>query len=302
MRETKVAIIGGGPAGLYAASSLEVAHIPYLLIEASSTLGGQSMTLYPEKEVVDVKIFPPLKAKEIINAFVSALNPQNILLNNSVLSYHKDGATFLLKGSKEDVKANYIIVATGLGFHKPRTMGLIDEDKCSNIFYSLLDPSLMKDKRVAIFGGGDSALDWAKGLSSVAKDVYLVHRRTEFRGNPETIKGCKMNLYLPYIPVKLTQKDGKCVDITIQNVADQKEVILPIDYVLVNFGQVPSLATFSLPLTKTGFGILTDDHYEAEPGVYVAGDCLYDVNKKKRIEPAIEEVDIILSCLKKNLD
>jgi ferredoxin/flavodoxin---NADP+ reductase len=289
-------IVGGGPIGLYTAARLESEKIPYLLLEAESQLGGQPLTLYPEKDVVDVKMFPTLKAKQIVKALEHSLDPKNIRCNSPVLSIEEEKDKILVTTPTETIECRYLILATGLGFHKPRTMGLADEEKCRNIFYSLKNFEELKNQRIVIFGGGDSALDWAKQLSAISPYVSLVHRRREFRGDPKTIEGCKLSLYLPYIPFKIEDKDGLCREITIQNVETNEFITLPSDVVLVNFGQVPTPSTLGLPLNNGIFGVVAPN-CQATPRIYVVGDCLFDPARKKRIQPGFEEVDWVISSL-----
>lgn len=289
-------IIGGGPVGLYAAAKLEVEKIPYLLLEAEDRTGGQPASLYPEKDVVDVKMFPPQAASKIVEALKNALDPQHVRCLCPVLKIQEEKDKILVTTPTETLEARNVILASGLGFHKPRTMGLPNEEKCQNILYNLKDYASLKDKRIVIFGGGDSALDWAKQLSAISPFVSLVHRRREFRGDPKTIEDCPVHLYLPYIPFKIVEKDGLCCDIVIQNVETQDLVTIPVDTILVNFGQVPSPSTFGLPLNKGVFGVLAP-HNQASPRIYVVGDCLYDETRKKRIQPGFDEVDEVISSL-----
>ena len=104
--------------------------------------------------------------------------------------------------------------------------------------YSLKDYAFLKNKKVIIFGGGDSALDWAKQLSEIS-DVTLVHRRDEFRGNAETIKDCNIKIYLSYVPESMTENKIK-----IKSVKSEVDLELDCDYILVNFGQVMSKTEF----------------------------------------------------------
>jgi hypothetical protein len=104
---------------------------------------------------------------------------------------------------------------------------------------SVVDLCYLTDKNVVIFGGGDSALDWAKQLSEIS-NVSLVHRRDEFRGNAETINGCDLELYLSYIPMTLTENI-----VSIKSVKTEEIVNLNYDYILVNFGQVINKIQFN---------------------------------------------------------
>ena len=59
-----------------------------------------------------------------------------------------------------------------------------------SLFYAVRDKEKFKNKNISIFGGGDSALDWALELSKFSK-IHLIHRRDEFRGAPHTLSEIK---------------------------------------------------------------------------------------------------------------
>jgi len=297
MEPIKVIIVGGGPVGLYAANLLETKKIPYRLLEAEAFLGGQPSSLYPEKEIDDVPLYPPLPAQKFVEALVHGIDKKNVVLNCEVTGIKETSNNVLVETKLGNYSGNFIIVATGLGFHKPRPLGIENESNCSNILYALKDMKKLKDKRIVIFGGGDSALDWAKQLSEISQHVSLVHRRTEFRGNADTIKGCKLDLYLPFTPEKIVEEDGFCREIIIRNVTDASLVSLSCDYVFVNFGNIPSPATFGLPLTPSGFGIMADEKMSVTRRIYVTGDCLYNPNFKKRILPGMNEAEIAINSI-----
>ena len=286
-------IIGGGPIGLYLASKCE----NYLLFEATDCLGGQLVKLYPEKIIDDLDGFEQIKAKDYIKLLIEKINPNSIYLNEKVLSI-KRGKLIKVITSKGEYFAEDVVITTGLGFPSPRPLGLEGEQDCSNILYSLQDFSFLKDKKVAIFGGGDSALDWAKHLSQISDHVSLIHRRTEFRGNPKTIEGINnLKLFLPYIPYSLNKTDDKCTQITIKKVSETENelITLDVDYVLVNYGNIAEQ-------TKFGFGedetfINVKDDYAVSPHIYAAGDVINYENKKRRIAPGNNEIDKILKEL-----
>ena len=138
---------------------------------------------------------------------------------NAHVSSIKNGNPIELSTGKTAYFCKKLIIATGLGASVPRPLGVEHENECENIIYSVHSFDHLKNKRVAIFGGGDSALDWAKEISAISDDVHLIHRRLEFRGNPETIKDCKnLKVHLPYVPSSIEYKDGKATSVTIKKV------------------------------------------------------------------------------------
>lgn len=230
----KVAIIGAGPIGLYFASLCEQYNINYTIFEADSFIGGQLTHLYPEKIIYNIPGFESIKSADYIALLASNVDSSKIILRTKI-------------NSLEELKTSYnhIIIATGIGEYQPRKLGLENEEKY-NVLYSLKDYNFLKNKKVIIFGGGDSALDWAKQLSEIS-EVTLVHRRDEFRGNMSTIKDCKLKIYLAYIPESLTENKIK-----IKSVKTDLSIDLDYEYILVNFGQL---------LTKTEFEKLNNVYY-----------------------------------------
>ena len=222
----KVAIIGAGPIGLYFAGLCEQRNINYAIFEADSFIGGQLTHLYPEKIIYNIPGIEEIKSADYIALLASNIDSDKIRLGAKI-------------NSLDELKTSYdkIIIATGIGEYQPRKLGLENEEKC-NVLYSLKEYDFLKNKKVVIFGGGDSALDWAKQLSETS-DVTLVHRRDEFRGNAETIKDCNIKIYLSYVPESMTENKIK-----IKSVKSEVDLELDYDYILVNFGQVMSKTEF----------------------------------------------------------
>lgn len=231
----KVAIIGAGPIGLYFASLCEQYNIDYTVFEADSFIGGQLTHLYPEKIIYNIPGFESIKSADYIALLASNVDSSKIILGTKI-------------NSLEELKTSYnhIIIATGIGEYQPRKLGLENEEKY-NVLYSLKDYDFLKNKKVVIFGGGDSALDWAKQLSEIS-EVTLIHRRDEFRGNINTIKDCKLKIYLSYIPESLTENKIKIKSVKTAGFS----IDLDYEYILVNFGQL---------LTKTEFEKLNNVYY-----------------------------------------
>ena len=288
----KVIILGAGPVGLYFASLCEEKSLDYLVLEAANVPGGQISRLYPEKEVVDLPQFKSILAKDYIKYLLTKVNEKKISYNANVVDI-KNGDIIEISTEKVHYFCEKLVIATGLGASKPRPLGIEGEDGCMNIRYSLRNYEFLKDKKVAIFGGGDSALDWAKMLSKISKGIHLIHRRDEFRGNPETIKDCKdLHIHKPYIPYSLNIEGVYAKSVIIKKVSDEEEFLeIPVDYIFVNFGNVASLSKF--PFETQGAFILVDDKYQVEKNIFAIGDVAQYENKTRRMAPGNKEADAV---------
>lgn len=292
-------IVGGGPIGLSFARRLEEKKFDYLLIEATDTLGGQLVRLYPEKDIVDVNEFECIKAKDLIAQLIKHVDLEKVRLNEKVIDI-VEGKSVKVKTNKDEYECDYLVIATGLGTSVPRPLGVEHEKEVTNILYNLEDFSFLKDKRIAIFGGGDSALDWAKQLSKLSDNVHLIHRRTEFRGDANTIKDShNLQVHLPFIPDHIEARKNKAVSVTIKEVVEEgispKILAIPVDYILVNFGNIAEQNTFNFD--KDGAFLKTDLSHKISKHIFAIGDVASYENKKRRIQPGLDEIDDVLKLV-----
>ena len=290
-----IIIIGAGPIGLYFASKCEEKGLDYLILEGSDSLGGQLTRLYPEKQIVDIPSIETIKSADYIELLKTKINLNKVILNAHVSSI-KTGDKIELFAGKTAYFCEKLIIATGLGTSVPRPLGVERENECDNIIYSVKSFDHLKNKKVAIFGGGDSALDWAKEISAISDNVHLIHRRLEFRGNPETIKDCKnLKVHLPYVPSSIEYKDGKATSVTIKKVDADEFIKIEVDYIFVNYGNIASLSSF--PFKMENAFLVVDGNNKVEQNVFAIGDvCQYE-NKTRRIAPGLREADKVFELI-----
>ena len=188
-----------------------------------------------------------------------------------------------LKG-KEFLTPN-IVIAGGVGSFEPRKFPTKNCEKFEEktVLYSIKDKSIFKDKKVVIFGGGDSALDWAIELSKNSK-VTLIHRRDEFRGAPSSVekikeleKEKKIELLTKY-SIKDVKGNEKLESVEIKNEEGQNKIINT-DYILGFFGlimQLGPILEWGLNIDKKTISVNTENFETNKKGIFAIGDiCIY---------------------------
>ena len=288
MIKTDALIIGAGPTGLFTAHQLKLIGLNCEIVDNLDKIGGQCIELYPDKPIYDIPAIPECTGEELTNNLINQLKPFDIKLHLSerVEEVKKNGENWEVKTNKgTEFSAPNIIIAGGVGSFEPRKFSPKECEKFEDksIFYSIKDKSVFKGKTVSIFGGGDSALDWAIELSKDSK-VNLIHRRDEFRGVQATVdkmkdlaKDGKINLFTKY---QLNSANGKDNLESIDIEHDNKEIKnLKTDYLLGFFGlimQLGPIANWGLNIDKKTISVDTEKFETNQKGIYAIGDiCSY---------------------------
>ncbi len=288
MIKTDALIIGAGPTGLFTAHQLKLIGLDCEIVDNLDKIGGQCIELYPDKPIYDIPAIPECTGEELTNNLINQLKPFNIKfhLNERVDEVKNNNDKWEVKTNKgTSFNTPNIIIAGGVGSFEPRKFSAKNCEKFENksIYYSIKDKTVFKDKTVSIFGGGDSALDWAIELSKNSK-VNLIHRRDEFRGAQLTVdnmkklsKEGKINLFTKY-QLKDVKGSTNLESIDIEH--ENKEVKnLKTDFVLGFFGlimQLGPIAKWGLNLDKKTINVDTEKFETNQKGIYAVGDiCTY---------------------------
>lgn len=276
-----VTIIGGGPTGMFASFYAGMRELKVKIIETLPVLGGQIEVMYPEKVIFDIGAFPFIKGKELIERLHQQMEPFDIeiCLDESVVNIEKKDDLFILKTTEGIHYSKTILLTTGQGSFEPRklTFDYNEEYEHSNLHYYVKPLATYEDKTVVICGGGDSAVDWALTLEKIAKKVTIVHRRDKFRAyeKPVTLlKESSAEILTPYVPIELIGDEKKLHEVVFRETRGEKEVSLPADYFIVNFGFVSD----NRRLTEWGLETIHSKAVVSQrmetniPGIFAAGD------------------------------
>lgn len=181
-----VAIVGGGPIGMYASCVTSMLGLQTCIIEKSNMLGGQCMHLYPEKPIFDIPGYPEIKAEKLIHNLQLQMNKFHIdtYLDTAINKISKDDINFSIECTPYNIQSRAVILAIGEGSIQPRKLDLpniLELENKGYIRYTMHNIEMFKYKSVAIAGGGDAAADWIMTLSNIASHISMFHRRAKMR-------------------------------------------------------------------------------------------------------------------------
>jgi len=288
MIKTDVLIIGAGPVGLFAVQQLGLIGLKAEVVDNLDKIGGQCIELYPNKPIYDIPAIPECTGESLTKNLLEQIKPfkTNFHLNERVQEISREKNNWKIVTSKDKIFiAPNIIIAGGVGSFEPRKFSVKEAEKFENngVYYFIKDKNYFKNKKVCIFGGGDSALDWAIELSKFA-EVILVHRRNEFRGAPHSIeivkkldKEGKLKIKTPF-QINSIKGEDKITAILVKDDDDKIEEIKT-DCILGFFGLIMKLgpiAEWGLNLEKKHIPVNTENFQTDKEGIFAIGDiCTY---------------------------
>ena len=315
MIQTDILIIGAGPTGLFTVFEAGLLKMRCHIIDALPQAGGQCSEIYPKKPIYDIPGFPEILAGDLTHNLVEQgkqFEPGFTLGERAETIEKLEDGSFIVttnKGTKH--AAAVVAIAGGLGSFEPRKPDLehIDFYENRGLNYFIKDPEVYRNKRVAISGGGDSALDWTIFLADVAKEVTLIHRRNEFRGaldsleKVQTLKELgKINLITPAVVTKIGGEDHvENVEVT----KDGEAQLIETDYFIPLFGLSPKLGpigNWGLEIEKNAIKVDTFDYQTNIPGIFAIGDVNTYPGKLKLILCGFHEATLMCQAAYKILN
>ena len=301
MIDTDVLIVGAGPTGLFCAHQLGIIGLKCEIVDNLDKIGGQCIELYPDKPIYDIPAIPECTGEELTNNLIEQIKPFNFNfhLSDRVQEMKNENEKWIVKTLKrKEFLTPNIVIAGGVGSFEPRKFPTKNCEKFEgkSILYSIKDKSIFKNKKVVIFGGGDSALDWAIELSNNSK-ISLVHRRDEFRGAPASVERLKelqnekkLDVFTGY-SIKDVIGNSSLESVEIKNEEGQSKKINA-DYVLGFFGlimQLGPILDWGLNVDKKTIPVNTENFETNKKGIFAIGDICYYPGKLKLILSGFHE-------------
>ncbi|MBY3618056.1 NAD(P)/FAD-dependent oxidoreductase [Acinetobacter sp. CUI P1] len=308
-----VTIIGGGPAGMYTAFYSGMRDLKTKLIEAKEELGGR-MLVYPEKMIWDVGGVTPVLCRQLIDQLAQqAQTFDPTIIFGQQITHHErleDGTYILTSATGEQHWTRTVILAIGYGILQMAKLEIEGADRyeVTNLHYTVQELEPFRGKRVLISGGGDSAVDWANELESIAASVTIVHRREQFGGHEKNIvrmKESSVNVRVPFAVSQLHSSNGETIDqVTISHIETGESEQSEVDAVIVNHGLKSDFG----PLREWGIDMgewcanVSGKLETNLPGIFAAGDFVDYSSKVRLIAGTFTDAVLALNSAKLYMD
>lgn len=289
-----IVIIGSGPAGMSAAIYAQRAGLKAVVVERECLGTGK----IAESQRVDN--YPGLFGEngydlgEKFRTHAENLGAEFIEGEIIKIVRSNGGYTLQLDNDKA-LSTKTVIYAAGT---QCRRLGVVGEQELLGrgvSYCAVCDGAFYKNKVVAVIGGGDTALGDAVLLSGLAKRVYLVHRRNEFRANKtlqNKVSGIK-NI-VPVLNAAVQKINGKDHVEAVAILQNGSEKALPVDGVFVAIGSTPNSALVKelLNVDENGYIVADETGVTSADGIFAAGDV-----RTKKLRQVVTAVSDGANCV-----
>lgn len=283
VEKVKVLILGAGPAGWSAALYAARAELNPVVV-SGPTLGGQAAQTY---SIENYPGFPDgIGGMELADLFQKQAERFGARIEFGLAtSVDLSSRPFHIETEGKRYEADTLIIATGASPNKLKIPGEQELTGKGVSYCATCDGFFFKDKKVAVIGGGDSALEEALFLTRFASSVTIIHRRDAFRAGAilqnRVKESGKINFLLDTIPLEINGKE-KVESLKVKNVKSGEEKNIPFDGVFIFIGHTPTVEIFANQIAMDDHGYLVADSRMRTniPGVFAAGEIADPYNRQ----------------------
>ena len=280
-----VVIVGAGPAGL--AASLTTAHrgLTTLVIEAKDAPGGQPNFLYADKRVVDIPGFPDgvtggelseRTYRQAVDALVQFRFEEELQQIEDTDQVEQDETLRRVVTSHGAYLCRKVILAVGL-LHFPRRLPVLDALESKKVYYKNPKVGDYEGQRVAVVGGGDSALDAALMVLQRNGDAVMLVREETPIGKADTLTQVRQRGGTVHLGTEVKAASFRGGGIALELSSGET---LEVDKVIIQIGFLSARDTFAkleVRLKDDG-AIAIDSYYEtSRQGIFAVGDVHGDI-------------------------
>jgi thioredoxin reductase (NADPH) len=314
---TDVVIVGAGPCGLFQVFELGLLGLKSEVVDSIRQPGGQCTELYPDKPIYDIPGIPVCTGEQLTEQLLRQIEPfspgMHLGEEVKVVQRQEDDSFLVETSAGTQFRCKAVVIAAGVGSFQPRPLRAdgVEAFEASTIHYRVRDPQQFAGRKLAILGGGDSALDWVLELANVAAHITLIHRRDEYRAVEASVSKMRELVAAGKMDViekaKVTAVHGagdQVSSITVQPKGGEP-VDIDVDHVLVFFGLAPKLgpiAEWGLDINRKTINVDTEKFETSEPGIYAVGDINFYPGKKKLILCGFHEAALAAFAIKQRVE
>ncbi len=272
-----VIILGAGPAGLAAAIYAQRANLTCLVMEKEYMSGGQVVNTY---EVDNYPGLPGIGGFELGMKFhehAEQMGASFVNIEARHIGLEDKGRIKVIYTEQEEYRARAVILAMGAAHRK---LGIPGEDSLNGMgvsYCATCDGAFFKDRKVAVVGGGDVAMEDALSLARVCEKVYVIHRRDSFRAAPilqNRLRECENVEILWNTVVTELVGNSHLECLKLKRTDTGEESMLDVEGVFIAVGTVPNTRIVErlLKLDENGYIASDESGITEVPGIFVAGD------------------------------
>ena len=302
LQKTDALVIGAGPCGLFQVFELGLLGINSILIDSLPQIGGQCSELYPDKPLYDMPGIPVCTGQELTDNIFQQIKPfkPTIKLGEEVTMVEKNEEGYKIITNKDSCfLTKTLFIAGGVGSFQPKKIRLKDIEQFENnwLHYKIKEKKQFLAKKLVIFGGGDSALDWtidfatSTDFKNSGGSISLVHRSATFRGSEYSVKKIKKLFnsnqlqLIEFGQLKSFECEGDSLNSIVISTRSET-VTIDADHLLVFFGlsaKLGPIANWDLNITKKSIHVNPETCQTNQKGIFAIGDIAKYPGKKKLI-------------------